>query len=184
MRPQHLKTENYGPLKLQRAELHEIACRYGEEQFKQNGCCRMTWIFAVDTQVVWIEVRWEDFQEKLATEYVMRRVLQEFGAHAYAFISEVYIAATDRMPENDRAAMLAHANKHGIGSLPENVRDDALLINSWDDAGDGALTKYLVTVRRHGPNFLGPRVDEAEYHMSEGRFVNLLQNGEPDADLR
>ena len=39
------------------------------------------------------------------------------------------------------------------------------------------MSKYLITPRRHGPSFLGPRMDEEPGTANDygGRAVNMLQ---------
>ena len=57
-------------------------------------------------------------------------------------------------------ALMAQVNKHGVCSLPPDLRDDILMISTFDREGIYNMTRFLVTVRKRGLNFLGPRMDQ------------------------
>jgi hypothetical protein len=177
--PRVVKSENFAPAMLQREALHELAVRYAEEQFARYGGCQSTWLIAAGMRVVWVETPLED-KDWLAAR--MRFVLGTIDAHAYSFITEAYVTSTLGMEDKELAKkILKQANKHGVRSLPEHLRDDVLMITSFDRDGGVSDSHWLVTVRRHGLNFLGPRVDRdpSEYDQTIGRLWNLLAPEKP-----
>ncbi|MER8619184.1 hypothetical protein NKG99_20495 [Mesorhizobium sp. M1409] len=158
-----------------RQDLHEKAAAHAEEVFARKGEAPILWLIAHGLTVWWIETPWQSQYEKDLFTRMMRSVMADYRAHAYAFVSEVVFASIrDEEPEKV-AELLALAERDGVASLPARYRDDALVVSSFDRDGDCQLTRYLVTVRKRGPNFLGPRIDEETSGHPEGRLWNLLK---------
>lgn len=161
--PRLVRTLRTAPVSVSRQDLHELAVAYGMEEFDRKGECPPTWIVASRGNLAWFETPWTDMQQEIMLTECMRRLMAELPAHAYAFISEAFIA---KVPEEDINVSLV--------DLPATERDDVLLVTSFDRAGGFDLSRFLVTVRRPiGPNFLGPRVDE-DYSIGEIAMWNLF----------
>lgn len=176
MKPHLFKFEDLAPVSMQRPDLHEHACRFAEQSFADKGSAPFMWIIAAGTRLVWVETPWENEGEKDFATYVVRRMLKGLGAHAYVFMSEAWVAQEtkgDKYWEMREAGLPVPLP----GERPENERDDILMVTSFDRDGRCGLTRYLVTIKRHGGlNRLGLRVDvdPGEFNRFEGRMWDLL----------
>jgi hypothetical protein len=187
MQPRLYKTANLAPVIADRKALHNVACAFGEEQFKLKGCAPFMWLVAVGSQVAWIETPWEDEREKIMATYAMRDILTVTGAQAYSQMVEAWVCAIDnRMPEAERKYWTDFTEKHGVRSLPPEMRDDVLIVLSFDCKGGVSTSRYLVNIRPRGPNYLGPRMDEPESGTLEwgGRMGNLFRPERDSEDMR
>lgn len=165
--PQLLKKQSTAPVAIGRADLHEMAVAYAMEQFDRWGRCPPTWAIAAGGNIAWFVTDWDSGPEKVLHSQIMQTMMQELPAHAYAFVTEAYIANTAGKSKEEIARI------DDLRNLPKNERDDALLVTTFDRAGGSNMTRFLVTIRQPvGPNFLGPRVDENI--PLEGRMFNLL----------
>lgn len=160
------------------AALHSMACEYVEEIFSRKGECPPTWIIAggaaVGNRVLWIETPWENDRHKVATVKAIRDLLKILQARCYSQISEAWIYASDAIPEPEREHWNNVAHTMGLQNVPDKYRDDVAQVFSFSREIH-YLTHYKVTIRRHGPNFLGPRIDDmCNGSTFEGRMWNLL----------
>ncbi len=172
MRPPNvIRHDRLGPLTIPLHGLHSMALSYGEDQFKRKGCCPPTFLLAVGTDVVWVEERWESSDERGFHFYMMRQVLEVLSARAYSFISEVYVAKASSEEEMQEKARME------LWRLPKEERDEMLWVDTWSREGQHYASNYLITPRKHGLAFLGPRIDEAYKDHDEftGRAVNLFK---------
>lgn len=168
MMPRLVKTDTATSARLTREALHEIAVAFAVERFEDKGELISTWIMANDDAgIAWFETPWETDSEKDLHVLLMRKILQSSGVHAYAFITEAWVVKVDGPPGEDFIPP---------SERPEGERgDDVLLIWTFDRDGNADCTRFLVTIRRQGPNLLGPRVDEDDVCNMEGRMWNLFQ---------
>jgi len=169
--PHAFRTDRLGPLTIPLHGLHAMALSHGEEQFARKGKCPPTFLLAVGFDVIWVEESWESSDERGFKFQLMREVIRVLNVRAYSFISEVYIAAASKADwERDGPPT-------DLYKLPKNKRDESLWIDSWSRQGEHFTSNYLITPRRTGLAFLGPRVDEVykDYDEFIGRAVNLFQ---------
>ena len=154
---------------ISRADLHELAVVYATELFARKGSVPATWLIAGGNRVVWVETPWEGDDEKSMSVAAITVAMKTVGAHAYSSIVEAWIAT---VPE-DRPELAEVAPRH----RDPKERDDILLVTTFDRKGAFNASRFLVTVRRHGPNFLGPRDDETfgGEHRMRGRMWNLFE---------
>jgi hypothetical protein len=167
--PRQLKIDHLGPLTIPVHGLHAMALRYGEEQFSRYGKCDGTFLIAIKTDVLWLEGRWTTSAERMLSYRLIAEFLKASEAHAYSYLSEAYVAqykAAD-LDDDDQPDVLP-------ADLPPSERDEVLWVSSFDCAGAGFTSRYLITHRRRGPAFLGPRVDEDADGMS-GPALNLFE---------
>jgi hypothetical protein len=175
MRPYLYKTETL-PAVIDLAGLHEIACRFGEECFHNKGEAPFMWIMVCGDKLCWMETPWEDDAEKNASVLIIRKMMDVLNITAYTFITEAWVSTTDGMSKDEIKAHVDFVSEHGVSALPISSRDDVLMITSFDKDGGYLMSRYLVTLRQHGLNFLGPRVDISEYSdRVTGRMWNLLK---------
>jgi len=176
MIPRIFKTENLAPVRPGRKTLHEMACAFAEEQFKLKGRAPFMWLMATGSNVAWIETNWSDDHEKRASTYLIRDMLQHMHAQAYSFITEAWVGAftSEKFSADEVKHWTEFSEKHGVSALPPHMRDDVLMIFSYDRDGPANVTRYLVNIRERGPNYLGVRVDEEQDLMWSGRMGNLF----------
>lgn len=152
-------------------QLHELACLYTEEAFKGKGATPPVWALAGPGKIMWVVTPWDGEREKNMVAYVLRKAMNEFQIYAYSFISEAWVSKT---LDPDKVKQV---EKRGVRSLPEDERDDVVMIFTHDRQGGFLHTQYKVTLT-HVPgklNFLGPRVDEEwEAGSTTGRMWNLF----------
>jgi hypothetical protein len=157
------------PAPISREELHELAVAFAVEFHGRKGEVPPTWVMAIGKQIAWLETAWESEFEKDGSVFVAREMMKHTGAHAYSQIVEAWVAAVP----SDRPDLAE--------TLPSDrdpsERDDVLLVMTFDRQGGFQGTRFLVTVRRRGPNLLGPRDDQSFEGMDplQGRMANLLQ---------
>lgn len=161
--PQLFRSDSLAPVRATRSTVHEIAVAFALEEFERKGAGPCMWLLGIGPRIVWIETPWDDDDEKVASMHFIRKTAQVLGADCYAFISEAWVATYDHPPTDDDQMP---------SELPKEKRDDILMIISSDHE-EQVCTRFLVTVRRHGPNFLGPRVDETDNF--EGRMFDVLR---------
>ena len=168
------KIDHLGPLAIPLHGLHALTLSYGEENFAQRGECPPTFVISVGTDVLWLEARWSSWQEREIYFAAMRTLIRGLKARSYSFISEVWVVAAKSEEEADQLSLVSFAE------LPENKRDEMLLIDSWDRSGGHLDSKYLInSKRRSGLPFLGPRID-GDFQDADsftGRAVNLFYQG-------
>jgi len=160
MIPKPYKTEKL-EAPVTREALHELAIVWVEEQFSRKGTIpNMMWLFAAGPFVMWLEIDWED--NRAGYLYAMSQLMKRIEAHAYTIISEAWSASTDNLPPDEVQALIDFAEKHGVQALPPHMRDDMLMVTTYDKGGSRLFTRYLVTMRLpgFGLSFLGPRQDE------------------------
>lgn len=153
-----------------RPDLHEMAVAYAMREFAVKGEAPFMWIIAAGPNLMWIETPWRDEREKELFVRTIRGAMQELGARAYSFITEAWMATySDKDPKPGEPGFLNPSER------PESQRDDVLMITTYDDAGAYDATRFLVTIRERGLNFLGPRDDQSlRDHQMTGRMFNLL----------
>jgi hypothetical protein len=183
MRPVILKTENLAPVSVQRAGLHEMACAFVEERFKLKGRCAPVFATAAETHVAWVECDWANDGEKLASVEMMRITVQATNAHAYSFMTEAWVAAFDTLKPDEAERWITFCGEHGVSALPGHLRDDVALVLTFDRQGGCSMSRYLVTQRRRGPNFLGPRVDDDGDTGMTGRMASLFEPSDIGIDV-
>ena len=164
--PTLYKSESYGPVRVTRQILHETAAKFAEEQFALKGHAPFMWLLGCQTGIVWIETDWEDEREKEASLHFMRETAHTLGADCYACIAEAWVSVVPRA-EVEGGRLVQPRNR------PKDQREDILFIASGNRTGETGHSRWLVTQRRRGPNFLGPRVD-IEDEAFTGRFFNIL----------
>lgn len=167
--PELIRTDNLAPLRVTRATLHEMAVTFATAEFERKGEAPFMWLLGLGSKVIWIETPWEDDNEKEASVRLIRRYAQGLGASCYVFVSEAWVSVYDHLPTDDDPMP---------ADRPKAERDDILMIYSADHA-EQATTRYLVTTRRHGPNFLGPRVDLDDEGAMCGQMTSVLREEHP-----
>jgi len=152
MLPQQLKVDHLAPLTVPLHALHAMGLRYGEEQFRAKGSCVATFAVAIGTDVLWLESKFGPASHRRLVYRFMREFLHVSGAHAYCFMSEVWVAAVDNLDDIDVLP----------SERPESERDEVLLVTSFGRQGDKYLSRYLITPSRHPGKlaWLGPRVED------------------------
>lgn len=151
-----------------REALHEKVVAFAEAEFDRRGKCPFIWAVYDGERVVWIETPWESDREKATSVNLVKVFLKISKARAYANVIEAWVAAyhadeSGEFPKNHRAPR----------EMPG--REDVLLITSYDKNGAWQGTRYKVTVRDHGYNFLGPRDDET-FGGGKGMLGGMLFN--------
>ena len=164
MQPALFRSDSLAPVRATRAMLHEMAATFAEEQFALKGHAPFMWLLGIGPRVVWIETDWDDDGEKEASVAFIRKTAQVLGADCYAFITEAWVAVYKDVPRRDQPRP---------GDLPKDQRDDILMVLSMDRS-EHKSSRWLVTERRHGPNFLGPRV-EIEDMPASGQMLSILK---------
>jgi len=157
--------------------LHEMACSFVEEQFSLKGCVPFSWLLANYDNVAYVETNWTDAHDKVRTTRAMGQFIRE-NVTAYSFISEAWALASANIPEDIRPLVLDWAENRGLAELPDEFKDDIVMITSFDREGGILMSQYKVTIRhqRRGLNFLGPRVDNPmEADKVKGRMWNLFK---------
>lgn len=176
MRPQLINSATVGPsVTVTRKTLHEMAVLFGEEATPVSDRIPFMWIMSDGSRLIWVETPWSDEAEKAATAKLMRKLMRRLHVTAYAFISEVWMTSPNVVPEEERAAFWAQIGENGVNGLPPTLRDEALLVTSFDKEGGVGISQFLITPRRDG-RLLGPRVDvEPDADAFGGRLWNLLK---------
>lgn len=179
MLPRVYRTVNLAPLTAGREILHDMACVFAEEQFRLKGQAPHMWLIAVGPHVIWLETNYaNDFEKSLATS-VVRDFIQMTEAQAYSSLAEVWTAALtpDKMSKAEIDHWSEFSATHGVRNLPPHLRDDALMVLSFDRAGKASSSHYIVQLRHgKGPDYLGPRIDDADSEATKwtGRMGNMF----------
>ncbi|MGO8241283.1 hypothetical protein ELH77_19150 [Rhizobium ruizarguesonis] len=160
-----------------RADLHEMMVAYGMLEFERRGAAPFMWIIKSGPHLKWIETPWEnDFEKNLQTSFI-RTLMQKMEAEAYSFMTEAWVAVETATPDGK-----VPADAIAPSQRPKNERDDVLVIYTFDKHGGFDVTRFLVTLRDNGRNYLGPRDDESMTGaMPSGRMWNLLAKEQSDA---
>lgn len=161
-----------------RAMLHEMAADYIADGFSRKGEVDAMFILGFPGgRAVWVQTKWENDSEKVLTVHMMKSMMHYSGCDCYAQVSEAWKASENEgMSEADKKLVeTARTTGGGLWTLPPHLRDDIVFAMSFDRGGTVYHSHWIVNMRRHGPNFLGPRIDEqfAEEHW-QGRMSNLL----------
>jgi hypothetical protein len=167
--PRQLKIDRMGPLTVPVHALHAMALRYGEEAFAKKGQCKPTFLIAIKTDVLWLEVEWENADHRALVYRLISDYLRATNAHAYSYISEVWIATVNPAENPEDIDVLP-------SDRPENERDEMLWVASFGSKGDEFSSRYLITPSSR-PNrlaFLGPRVED-DYDLMVGMAWNLFK---------
>jgi hypothetical protein len=160
---------------LTRADLHEMMVAYGMLEFERRGAAPFMWIIKNGPHVYWIETPWENDAEKHVSTTLMRRLMQKMEAEAYSFMSEAWAAVETRKTDSEPDP----SDFTPPSQRPKNERDDILMIYSFDKDGGFNATRFLVTIRDNGRNFLGPRDDNSfTGAIPSGNMWNLLAKEE------
>jgi hypothetical protein len=153
-----------------RADLHEMNVAYGMLEFDRRGAAPFMWIIKTGPNVRWIETPWENDYEKQASTNIMRDLMQETNAEAYSFMTEAWVAVETGSRDEVMKKAIPPSRR------PKNERDDVLMIHTFDTDGAFNATRFLVTIRDNGRNYLGPRDDITDMEMvPSGRLWNLLK---------
>jgi hypothetical protein len=156
---------------LARADLHEMMVAYGMLEFDRRGAAPFMWIIKNGPHVYWIETPWENDAEKHASTSLMRLLMQKMEAEAYSFMTEAWVAVETREAVTDEFP----TDFTPPSERPKNERDDVLMIYTCDKDGGFNATRFLVTVRDNGRNYLGPRDDDSLTGATpSGNMWNLL----------
>ena len=144
--------------------LHEMAVNFAVEEFGRKGEVPFLWLIDIGDESLWMETPWENDREKDAYVKLMKVLMRESRARAYAQIVEAWVSTTvgtddDFIPPSQR---------------PKNERDDIMMVMSSNRSGAHLQTRCLVTIRKRGLNFLGPRMDDPMGDTMTGRMSNLL----------
>lgn len=157
---------------LSRAELHEKAVAFVEERYPRTGDVPFLWIIDDGEALVWIETGWESEAEKVASYNLVALTLMISKARQYASIVEVWIARqqVDKNGNYPDDAPLP-------SERPENERDDAVLISTFERNGAFSLTTFIA--KRHS-KLLGARINEDSSGPGkwQGRMFNLFERGQ------
>jgi hypothetical protein len=149
-------------------KLHEKAVDHAEKMFRRHGMCLPTWLMWENNAVTYIETPWENQDEKEATVMLMRDAINNrHQVDGYAFLVEAWVAKQHKDDPNDLLP----------SQRPKDQRDDVLMAWTFPRDGKPITTRWLVTVRKTGPNFLGPRDDMFLVGMEEmrGLMWNLFE---------
>jgi hypothetical protein len=168
--PRLIKTDDLSR-PIRRDDLHELTVALAIELFGLKGGVPPMWAIACDNRLYWVETPWENDREKRASFAGIADSMKTFRAHAYSSIVEAWATVVPK----DRPELLDVAPS----DRDPKERDDILLISTFDRDGAFKVTRFLVTVRKRGPNLLGPRDDEtfADQDVMQGRMWNLLRQG-------
>ncbi len=176
MKPRIFRFDHLAPVTPTCEQLHEMAVAFAIEEFARKGAAPFMWLIAAGTHIVWLETSWDDDREKRASVLFVRQTLRAIGAHTYTQISEAWTANLSEEEFKEHRA----ANR-SVSDLPPDKRDDVLFVQSSSRDGRHLFTRFLVTVRSRGLNFLGPRIDEVWDRPPVGQMFNLFEDEDDDA---
>lgn len=168
MKPRMHHVDKVGAF-LSREALHEKAIAFAEAEFDRRGKCPFVWALHIGDDLVWIETPWDSNREKVASVRMIRAMIKEYQARAYSHCVEAWVAAY-------KVAKDGVTPEKMPSEMPKDQRDDVLLVSTFDKNGGSNTTRYKVTVREHGYNFLGPRDDESFREDGGVQFSGLLFN--------
>lgn len=167
------KLQDLSPIVPDRKFVHELVINTVEGIFKEQGRIEPVWVISVGSELLWLKTPWESLNEKIITLKIINGFLEELKSPLYSFVSEAYAANLSNVDEEEGKELLKIVEEGGVAALPEDLRDDILLVHSYDRKGGSNHTRYKVTIRRKGLNFLGPRIDEDD-DQYKGRMSNLF----------
>jgi hypothetical protein len=137
--------------------------------FKRYGMCIPTWLMWENNAVTFIETPWEGPSEKEATVMMMRDAINNrHHVDAYTLLVEAWVSM---QKANDPSEIIPPRLR------PKSERDDVLMAWTFSKTERPKASRWLVTIRKNGPNFLGPRDDlflSGMQHM-EGLMWNLYE---------
>ena len=157
--------DHMAPVRATREMLHEMAATFAEEQFALKGHAPFMWLLGCGTHITWIETDWEDDDEKERSVAMIRKLAYRTRADCYAFISEAWVSVY-------KGPVLPRDHPRP-SEMPKHLRDDIMFVLSVD-RDEHKTSRWLVTERRNGPNFLGPRV-EMEDMPASGQMLSILK---------
>jgi len=165
MRPQVVKTQRlYLPLPL--AHLRDLMVSYCEAEFDRRGKCEPTWLIQAPGWLVWIETRWDNEVDKIASTEAISGFLRQFHAVSYSCAIEAYVG--NYTPEEVKRPDFVSPSKR-------KERDEVLMIMSWQRGQEEPLfTRFLINAKPGRRSFLGPRVDEDDKAKWAGGMMNLF----------
>jgi len=169
MKPRLIKTEAAIGMTLD--DLHNLVCAFGENEFAQQGAAPFMWVIQKGNNLAWLETPWENDPEKYASTEFIRAMLKELNADRYSFMTEAWVAVENY----EKGGKLPTRDIVPPSQRPANERDDVLMIYSFERSGKYQMTRYKVTIRAHGQNYLGPRCDEPPTDQAGGEMWNLFQ---------
>lgn len=158
---------------ISREALHEKAVAFVEERYPRTGNVPFLWIIDDGEALVWIETGWESEAEKLLSYDAIALALMISEARQYASIVEVWMAsqkpAADGSFDHDEPLP---------SERPENERDDAVMISTFERNGAFSLTTFIA---KQQSKLLGARVDHESSGLGlgqwSGRMFNLFSHG-------
>lgn len=154
---------------LTRADIHEMMVAYGMLEFERRGAAPFMWILKNGPHIYWIETPWENDAEKQVTTSVMHKLMHAMKADMYSFMTEAWAAVETREAATDEFDFTPPSQR------PKNERDDVLMIYTFDKDSGFNATRFLVTIRDNGRNYLGPRDDDSfTGAVPSGNLWNLL----------
>lgn len=156
---------------LTRADIHEMMVAYGMLEFERRGTAPFMWILKNGPHIYWIDTPWENETEKQVTTSVMHRLMRAMKADMYSFMTEAWVAVETRAAVTDEFP----TDFTPPSQRPKNERDDVLMIYTFDKEGGFSASRFLVTIRDNGRNYLGPRDDDSVAGaIPSGNLWNLL----------
>ena len=164
--PALFRSDSLAPVRATRPMLHEMAAKFAEEQFAEQGSAPFMWLLGCGSRIVWVETDWEDDNEKDASLQFIRKLARQLRADCYAMMAEAWVSVTPRA-EFERGTRVPPSER------PKAERDDILMVLSVDH-NENKTSRWLVTERRHGLNFLGPRVDQEDMPAT-GQMLSILK---------
>ena len=172
MQPRLLKTEQV-PVDLDRVTLHSMACAYVEELFSRKGEMEPTWLIGEGRNMASFETPWGNPLQKEFVVQHFRALFKRIGIEYYSLAVEAWVFNTRVVPKDEQDKWLKLVRKHGLKDMPDEFKDDVVLITSFDKDDGFSISQYKVTIRENGLNFLGPRVDNP---MGDEKFTGRMWN--------
>jgi hypothetical protein len=185
--PELISADNFAPLVPDATMLHEMACEITEKMFVEHGEMPPLWVIATGTRILTLSTPWDGQAEKIASQQLVRCLLEALGAQAYAFACEVWTAMVRKKGDSAEAeviykAKMAWIDEHGVAALPPEEREEIVYVTSQGrEKGVTRLSRYLINAkRRRKTPWLGPRIDEdMEGGHTEGRMFDLFRQSPP-----
>lgn len=164
MIPRLAKSEPAAGLTIE--DLHERMVAFGENCFSLKGAAPFIWAIWDGNYLLWVETPWEDEDEKYLSVAFIKRLMGVADAKMYSFMHEAWAKTV--------SAGEMRGNRQ-VKDMPG--REDVLMIHTHSIDGGFLGTRFKVTIRESGPNFLGVRDDESLKGMknAEGTMFNLFR---------
>ena len=168
------------------SELHELVVAKGIAAFEKDGRAPFLWTILLDHHLTFIETPWENEREKMEATHKMRHIMAALQARAYSFMTEAWVSAInfESTSKEDQEKIMEQSRKHGVKSLPETLREDVLMVSTYDRGGNYLMTRFGVRYgsRTHptGGWKFGRLLARDDWHKDsighfEGRMWNLLK---------